>query len=262
MENFIPCNKCTNTDTPGYILDGHILQECECRKIYEKYKKFHTYMLSRGFPEKYLCLKEDDYFGDKSKKSLEAVLNLGKNSQKLVETGGQLFLYGESYTQKTAASVFFARKAVCNRTSVYYTSFAALLSALTKNSFSDKKDSNLDSMETRISNTDILIIDDILDLDRVYIKEEEGKMSYPISVFLQFLLNRINRGKVQVYISTQNPRSVLNKVRTVFTPKLTQLITQDSFPIEFKDEFPKDVRNSHILKSIKLLSKGKKDESD
>jgi DNA replication protein DnaC len=242
MKPFIPCIKCKDSKHPGVIVTEIESTECECLTKYNGYERLWKYLASKGVLSKYIDYDVSEYYGDKSKSSIQGISNLFNAWYKGEVPNFQLYLSGKQSTQKTSVASYFVKDASLHGKSVRYLTMYGLLELLKSKTFDADNEKNwvLDDAKS----SDVLFIDDSFDTEKIYFPPKKGFIK---SLLLNFLSDRISNIKSNVYIS----RIKRTDIDSSFGNSVMGILSDNCVEIFLEDVIPSALRNKKLLEIMK-----------
>ena len=215
MKKFIPCRKCigkNGINPEGYIVkkipsgDGksmvEVAEECECHKAWREETKLEGAMQKANIAPDITSYSFSDYIGQKSKANLDRLQtfmnrSLDKNEPQEIKdklAASCLYIYGPNGTQKTTLAMRMGYEFLRKGKKVKYLLMNDLLKMLMK----ADRDEDIQLQIEKISEVDLLIIDESFMKERVTMY----RSGYQLSFLDTFLRNRIQSNrKGVVFIS-------------------------------------------------------------
>jgi DNA replication protein DnaC len=208
MIKFIPCRKCVgkNGRNPeGYIIkqvpsgNGQgtttVAVECECHKAWREATKLEVYMQKAGIAADAAKYNISDYVGTKSLANVNRLKtfterSLDKNETPEVKSAlaaSSLYIYGPNGTQKTTLSMWMGYEFLRSGKKVKYILMNELIKLLMK----ADRDEEIQAQLEKISDVDLLIIDESFMKERVTLY----RSGYQLSFLDTFLRNRMQTNK-------------------------------------------------------------------
>lgn len=252
MTEFIPCRKCINKNgihPLGYIVrqvpsaDGkrkiEVVEECNCHKEWKAKITLQSAIQKANLPPDVINYDINSYVGTQSKANVDRLITFTNRSLSETESPDVkaklaaccLYLYGPNGTQKTTLAFWIAYQFLKAKKSVKYILMNDLLKLLMKS----ERDEEIAGKIEKLSEVDLLIIDESFMKERVTIY----RSGYQLSFIDTFLRNRIQSNKKGViFISNINMDSI---DRNLFGDGLVDLVKrnvlQSKGNMEFLDNY-------------------------
>lgn len=209
MNEFIPCNKCSN----GYIInvkDG-VAKKCSCLKLFQQKSKINIELERANIKD--FNLTFEDYVGKKSCSNIYKLKQYCEKNE--LKTNSHLYFYGSNGTQKTTVAKIILKEYILQGKSAKFILMSDLLDILTDVfSSSPTRESELEHLR----NVDILVIDDAFDNKKVTMY----KSGYQLSFIDRFIRTRIEVIKKNT-IFTSNV-AINDIVKNGFTSDIENLL--------------------------------------
>lgn len=211
MIKYVQCRKCFGKNgkvaKPGYISemrlakDGktqvEVLTECECHKRWRFNCKIEARAKKANLNMRWADFHHSDYVGTKSIKDMRRLVNYTKKSLspdtpeevKKALASAVLYIYGPNGTQKTTMANYVGFKFLRAEKSVYYCLMNDLIKLLQKADRDETAQATLD----KISDVDLLIIDEAFDSKKVTIYKSDWQIPF-LDTFLRNRIQTKNKG--------------------------------------------------------------------
>jgi len=248
MEKFIPCRKCSGKNKIGFHLypEGFIakkdekgtitLVECDCHKQYEKKCILERKLTIANINKD--IINYDINTNYKGSASLGEIAKIKKYIMNFINGedkfySAMLYFYGKNGTQKTHVAQYIGKEILANTDfNVIYITMNNLIKVLMKqDNFSN--DSESEYKYNKIKNSDLLIIDEAFDKEKVTLY----KSSYQIPFLDTFIRERINKKGI-IFISNIHPENI---EKNNFSFSIKDIICRETHInktlLEFKDNY-------------------------
>jgi len=263
-DEFIPCRKCKDSITPGYLyrekkdpstgVTYRYREQCECLKQHKK--KELTKIRARRVGLRPSVYEQDynpltDYVGDKSSDSVMKVVKYVENFD-TTYNHQSLYLFGPNGTQKTTIAQWVALEMIKAKKNVAYVLMRQFINALVENQYSrnDEDPTAKAAREEYIKravNSDLLIMDEAFDLSKVTIY----KSQYQIPFLDEFLRDRMDVQEKPIIFVSNVPINQIDA--STFSKSITNLlerqINSKGASLPFYDNY-QDVANDFNVKDI------------
>jgi len=248
MKPFEPCLKCKDTKTPGLIQTPEGVTECTCRIEHNGYERLTKYLLSRGIPEKYADYDIKEYIGTTSLPVIKAMERIVDSVGSKAINEFQLYISGKPNTQKTSVGIYLLKSLALIGKQIRYVTMYNLTEILKAKAFGD--DTKEDWVVRDIGSTDILMIDDAFDTEKLYFSD---KKHFIKTLLLNFLQSRNTNLKSTIYLS----RVTRSNIDSRFGSTIHSILDSNCAELILEDVIPTSVRNSKLLGIIQSELKGK-----
>ncbi len=199
LEKFIPCRKCkANGEIPdGYIKTENGVKECECHKKWTFNKLVYIKYKQNGFNILDFDKSLDDYVGTKSVNNIQRIrkyLSCFDDDEKKIEASSSiLYFYGPNGTQKTTVASVIGKSLLSKNISARY----VLMKQLIDNLWNSQRDQKAKDLIEKLSNCDVLIIDESFSKDKLHLWASGNQLGY----IDEFIRERVNSAKGIIFIS-------------------------------------------------------------
>lgn len=242
MDNtFVPCRKCHNQPTPGYIekeVNGYrFLEKCDCRKRHDQriWKEIRIKRIGLR-PSVGDYDPRSSYKGEKSKTSMEKLVKYVEHPT-IRERLPFLYLYGPYGTQKTTLAQW-AALTLGATSNVKYTLMRTLVKALTDDAYTSSTEDPTDVSQRKeylqqCVSADYLFIDESFDLDKMTIY----KSNYQLPFIDEFLRDRMDlRERPTIFISNV-PIAGIDSKFSALKDLLSRTIERKGGALQFLDNY-------------------------
>lgn len=237
LEKFIPCRKCKhqeNSEIPdGYIKVEGGIKECECHKKWVSDKRNFITFKQSGFNPSFFDKSFNDYVGIESIANIERLKNYikcfdGETRDKAISS--IIYFYGINGTQKTSVANYIAKQLIEKKIHVNYILMKELIDRL----WSAQRDEDSKYIIEKLSNTDVLIIDEAFSKDKIHLWASGNQLGY----IDEFIRERINKNKGIIFISNTQiddienqgfSHSIQDLVLREVTKRKTNMIFKDNY---------------------------------
>lgn len=238
LDKFIPCRKCKHQEG-SEIPDGYIkieggLKECDCHKKWVHDKRLFIDYKKANFNISFFENSFDDYVGIKSISVIERLKNYIKcfenNETKEKAIASIIYFYGNNGTQKTSVANYIGHELLNHKIKVHYILMKELIDKL----WMSQRDEEAKNFIERISNTDVLIIDESFSKDKIHLWASGNQLGY----IDEFIRERVNKNKGIIFISNTPiekieeqgfSHSIQDLVLREVTKRKTNLIFEDNY---------------------------------
>lgn len=209
--NFIPCEKCKNTDDrlpEGYYWadkEKTMATECECHykwRIEEQSRKLFKHY---GFNEKYWNYNPRSYVGTKSVNDKNRLLNYIVQFKENPDVRKLLvYMYGPNGTQKTSLANYVGKRLILDGFDIRYVLMNNLVNDLQDMEFHE----DLKKKIERLNDADLLIVDEAFDKEKMTLY----KSGYQKSFLDSWMRDRIqSKNKGILFISNVKPENIADQ---------------------------------------------------
>lgn len=202
------CDKCNE----GYITctdkDGlKYYKVCDCLKKSLEEKQLEAQYKHNGFDMRNYKYSPRSYVGTKSSKVKDRLLNYVKKFKENKDVRRLLlYMYGPNGTQKTTLASWVGKTLLTKGFSVRYILMNNLVALLQDcSNFNEEKAQKAQFMIDKFNDTDLLIIDESFDKDKLWI----SRSGYQLGIIDSFIRERVQRfNKGIIFISNKKPEEI------------------------------------------------------
>lgn len=259
MIKFVQCRKCYGKNgkvlPPGFIskivkakdgvTDVEVAEECECHKKWKAKVTLISKLEKANIPTSVADISIDSYKGNKSIANVERIKTYVSKyisckdemiQMKLAQSS--IYMYGINGTQKTTLAWWAAKELISAGKSVHYILMNDLIKLLQK----ADRDENAKYKIDKMSDVDLLIIDESFDKGKITLYSTGWQMSY-IDTFLRSRLQSKNKGIM--FVSNVSPEDI---TENKFEYAIQDLVIRKTHGnvMKFEDRYMDEVANIDV----------------